>query len=47
MILCIFKHREHGYGCECNSGYVGNGFHCADQNECESFQHDCPSETTW
>ena len=29
---CI--NHENGYSCECATGYIGNGFHCHDINEC-------------
>ena len=25
-----------GYDCECNDGFVGNGFHCTNVNECDA-----------
>ena len=28
------QNHENGYSCECGAGYVGNGFHCHDINEC-------------
>ena len=37
---------DDGFDCECNSGFLGNGFNCTDVNECMNGQNDCDSNAT-
>ena len=37
---------DDGFDCECNSGFMGNGFNCTDINECTSNGHNCDINAT-